>query len=153
LSRFWVNFKHIKRSIHALFQAKMAEKSHGYCAIAPWSAFNATVIATITDQTNGDGIMPTGEQTQGAAWARALLRWAGWRIQFSGLPVRKGVIIAYPHTSNWDFIVGILFKWGTGVQLHFWAKEGLFRGLSRYTLGPLMRRWARSRWIAVQRTA
>jgi 1-acyl-sn-glycerol-3-phosphate acyltransferase len=80
-------------------------------------------------------------QFQGAAWARALLRLFGWTVQFNGLPGPKGVIIAYPHTSNWDFVVGILTKWAVGVPLNFWAKEGLFRGLSRYTLGPLMRRW------------
>jgi 1-acyl-sn-glycerol-3-phosphate acyltransferase len=67
-------------------------------------------------------------QFRGAAWARAL-------------PGKRGVIIAYPHTSNWDFVVGILAKWSMGVPLNFWAKEGLFRGISRYTLGPLMRAW------------
>jgi 1-acyl-sn-glycerol-3-phosphate acyltransferase len=73
-----------------------------------------------------------------AAW---LLRLFGWQVKFDGLPGNKGVIIAYPHTSNWDFVVGILAKWAMGVTLNFWAKEGLFTGLSRYTLGPLMRRW------------
>jgi 1-acyl-sn-glycerol-3-phosphate acyltransferase len=80
-------------------------------------------------------------QFRGAAWARALLRVFGWTVKFNGLPGKRGVIIAYPHTSNWDFVVGILAKWSMGVPLNFWAKEGLFRGISRYTLGPLMRAW------------
>jgi 1-acyl-sn-glycerol-3-phosphate acyltransferase len=80
--------------------------------------------------------------------ARALLRCFGWRVAFDGLPGPKGVIIAYPHTSNWDFVVGILAKWAMGVPLNFWAKEGLFSGVARYTLGPLMRTWGA---IAVDR--
>ncbi len=73
--------------------------------------------------------------------AARLLRWAGWRIDWRGLPAAHGVFVAYPHTSNWDFLVGILVKWAIGVPLRFWAKEGLFTGLARYTLGPLMRYW------------
>jgi 1-acyl-sn-glycerol-3-phosphate acyltransferase len=80
-------------------------------------------------------------QYRGSPLARALLRAFGWRVEFNGLPGPKGVIIAYPHTSNWDFVVGILAKWSMGVPLKFWAKEGLFRGVSRFTLGPLMRAW------------
>jgi 1-acyl-sn-glycerol-3-phosphate acyltransferase len=80
-------------------------------------------------------------QFQGRGWARWLLRLFGWQVVFDGLPGPKGVIIVYPHTSNWDFIIGILCVWAIGVPLKFWAKEGLFTGLSRFTLGPLMRRW------------
>lgn len=56
-----------------------------------------------------------------------LLRWAGWQLVFDGLPARQGVIIVYPHTSNWDFIVGILAKWALGLQVAFWGKDSLFR--------------------------
>ena len=80
-------------------------------------------------------------QFQGRGWARWLLRLLGWQVVFDGLPGPKGVIIVYPHTSNWDFVIGILCVWAIGVPLKFWAKEGLFTGLSRFTLGPLMRRW------------
>ena len=74
-------------------------------------------------------------------FARWLLKLFGWRVEFHGLPATHGVIIAYPHTSNWDFIVGIFAKWSMGLPMNFWAKEGLFTGLSRFTLGPLMRYW------------
>jgi 1-acyl-sn-glycerol-3-phosphate acyltransferase len=73
-----------------------------------------------------------------AAW---LLRLVGWRIDWHGLPAQHGVFVAYPHTSNWDFIVGILAKWAIGVPLKFWAKEGLFTGIASFTIGPLMRYW------------
>ena len=77
----------------------------------------------------------------GSALAAWLLRLAGWRIDWHGLPAQHGVFIAYPHTSNWDFIVGILAKWAFGIPLKFWAKEGLFTGIARFTIGPLMRYW------------
>jgi len=67
-----------------------------------------------------------------------LLRLAGWRIRFDGLPAAQGVAIAYPHTSNWDFVVGILAKWGIGIPVTFWGKDSLFRV-------PLLGRWMR--WI------
>ncbi len=89
-------------------------------------------------------------QFKGSPTARRLLRWAGWRIDWHGLPTAHGVFIAYPHTSNWDFVVGILVKWAIGIPLRFWAKEGLFTGLARFTIGPLMSYWG---GISVNRKA
>lgn len=77
-------------------------------------------------------------QLRGSALARALLRLAGWRILFDGLPAAQGVAIVYPHTSNWDFVVGLLAKWGIGIPVTFWGKDSLFRI-------PLLGRWMR--WI------
>lgn len=75
---------------------------------------------------------------RGSRIARALLRLAGWRLLFDGLPARQGVAVIYPHTSNWDFVVGVLAKWGIGIPVTFWGKDSLFRV-------PLMGRWMR--WI------
>jgi hypothetical protein len=51
----------------------------------------------------------------GSSLARALLRLAGWGLVFDGLPARQGVFIAYPHTSNCYFVVGVLAKWARGL--------------------------------------
>ena len=59
--------------------------------------------------------------------ARGLLRLAGWRLLYEGLPAKQGVIMVYPHTSNWDFVVGVLAKWACGLQLRFWGKDSLFK--------------------------
>jgi 1-acyl-sn-glycerol-3-phosphate acyltransferase len=75
---------------------------------------------------------------RGSALARALLRAIGWRLEFHGLPARQGVVIVYPHTSNWDFPLGLLTKWALGFPVHFWGKDSLFRV-------PLFGRWMR--WI------
>ena len=73
-------------------------------------------------------------QLRGSTAARALLRLAGWRVAFDGLPARQGVLIVYPHTSNWDFIVALLAKWSIGLHVSFWGKAALFRI-------PLFGRW------------
>jgi 1-acyl-sn-glycerol-3-phosphate acyltransferase len=88
-----------------------------------------------------DKTLKTPITFRGSSLARGFLRLFGWQVVFEGLPGSHGVIIVYPHTSNWDFVVGILAKWATGIPLSFWAKEGLFTGFAKYTLGPLMRFW------------
>lgn len=77
-------------------------------------------------------------QLRGSAAARALLRLAGWRLLFDGLPAAQGVIVVYPHTSNWDFVWGMLTKWAVGVPVTFWGKAALFEV-------PLFGRWLR--WV------
>lgn len=75
-------------------------------------------------------------QLKGSALARALLRVLGWRLMGDGLPARQGVIVVYPHTSNWDFPVGLLAKWALGLHVTFWGKDSLFKP-------PLFGRWMR----------
>jgi len=76
-----------------------------------------------------------------ASFARWLLGLFGWRVDFNGMPGPKGIAIVYPHTSNWDFVIGLLAKWVIPVPIHFVGKESLFRGLTGATLGRLMHRW------------
>jgi 1-acyl-sn-glycerol-3-phosphate acyltransferase len=68
--------------------------------------------------------------------ARRVLRLCGWTVDAPGLPAEQGVILVYPHTSNWDFVVGLLAKWAIGLQLRFWGKDSLFKA-------PLLGRWMR----------
>ena len=57
----------------------------------------------------------------------ALLRLFGWRVLFVPPSVPKAVVIVYPHTSNWDFIVGILWRSTVAVPIGFIGKDTLFR--------------------------
>jgi 1-acyl-sn-glycerol-3-phosphate acyltransferase len=66
-------------------------------------------------------------QFQGSRLALWCLQRAGWQLDFDGLPARQGVIAVYPHTSNWDFIVGIFAKWAMGLSVTIWGKDSLFR--------------------------
>jgi 1-acyl-sn-glycerol-3-phosphate acyltransferase len=75
---------------------------------------------------------------RGSALAAVVLRVAGWSIRFDGLPAAQGVVVVYPHTSNWDFVVGMLAKWAVGIEVTFWGKASLFAV-------PLLGRWLR--WL------
>lgn len=75
---------------------------------------------------------------QGSRLARWMLGLFGWTVDAPGLPAEQGVILVYPHTSNWDFVIGLLAKWALGLQLRFWGKDSLFKA-------PLLGHWMR--WI------
>lgn len=64
----------------------------------------------------------------GARISAAAMRLAGWRLVYVPPPGPKSVIIVYPHTSNWDFPVGLLARSVAGIRCHFAAKDTLFRG-------------------------
>jgi 1-acyl-sn-glycerol-3-phosphate acyltransferase len=64
---------------------------------------------------------------QGSRLAHWILKMLGWRLDFEGFPARQGVAIVYPHTSNWDFPIGMLAKWALGVPARFWGKDSLFK--------------------------
>jgi len=86
-------------------------------------------------------------QLRGSSGATLLLRILGWRVDFEGLPALQGVMVVYPHTSNWDFVIAILAKWAIGFPVNFWAKDSLFKI-------PLFGRWLA--WVggvAVNRSA
>jgi 1-acyl-sn-glycerol-3-phosphate acyltransferase len=68
--------------------------------------------------------------------ARSLLERKGWKIVFEPPPAPKGLVVVYPHTSNWDFIVGVLYKFAVGLQANWVGKDTLFR----WPLGPLFER-------------
>lgn len=69
------------------------------------------------------------------ALGRALLALAGWRVEGELPDRRKLVAIVAPHTSNWDFVVGILVVFALGLRVRFLGKHTLFRP----PLGGLMR--------------
>jgi 1-acyl-sn-glycerol-3-phosphate acyltransferase len=59
---------------------------------------------------------------------RAALALLGWRIEGSFPNVPKAVIIVAPHTSNWDFVVGIATLFALGLSTSYLAKHSLFHG-------------------------
>jgi 1-acyl-sn-glycerol-3-phosphate acyltransferase len=81
---------------------------------------------------------PHPVQFKGNRIAQWLLRRLGWRFEFEGLPARQGVFVVYPHTSNWDFPIGLLLKWAMGIEVNFWGKDSLFRF-------PIFSHWLR--WV------
>ncbi len=81
-----------------------------------------------------------------------ILRRAGWTVEVVPPDRPKGVVIVYPHTSNWDFVVGYLAKVASGLGLRWIGKEALFRpplGVLFRALGGIpVRRGARAGLVA-----
>lgn len=65
----------------------------------------------------------------------ALYRRHGWRAEGVVPAPRRFVIIAAPHTSNWDFLYFLGLTQALGIDAHFMAKKQLFR----WPLGGFMR--------------
>ena len=58
--------------------------------------------------------------------ARFILKILGWKV-INELPdAKKYVLIAAPHTSNWDFPLGILAKSSQNIKLNYLGKGALF---------------------------
>ena len=64
---------------------------------------------------------------------RIILKMLGWQLEEQLPATKKYVLIGYPHTSNWDFILGMLAKWAMGMPLNWVAKHSMFWG----PLGPI----------------
>ncbi|CCM62947.1 MAG: lysophospholipid acyltransferase family protein [Candidatus Microthrix sp.] len=69
---------------------------------------------------------------------KVLARFFLWlsRLTFVGEPPKEScVLVAGPHTSNWDFLFMLSYAWVTDVPLRWLGKEELFKG----PMGPIMR--------------
>lgn len=66
---------------------------------------------------------------------RAMLAAMGWRVEGEVPNLPKLVIGVAPHTSNWDFIVGVAAMFALDLRIEFLGKHTLFRG----PLGAFMR--------------
>ena len=58
-------------------------------------------------------------------WAR-ILKWAGWETDITVPQQDKCVICVAPHTSNWDFILGLAAYRSLGRKANFLMKEFWF---------------------------
>lgn len=81
--------------------------------------------------------MPRVRPNAFARWlGRALLRLGGWRVRGEIPNLPQLVLIAAPHSSNWDGVWGFAAKLALGVEIRVLGKAELFW----WPLGPLLRR-------------
>ncbi len=66
---------------------------------------------------------------------KVLLDAAKWTIEGEVPSAKKFVLIAAPHTSNWDFVYAMAYVSAKGLPVRWMGKDALFRGPQR----PLMR--------------
>ncbi|MCB1961077.1 MAG: 1-acyl-sn-glycerol-3-phosphate acyltransferase [Rhodocyclaceae bacterium] len=69
-------------------------------------------------------------------WAALILKRAGWTLELPTPPGPKLVLLMYPHTSNWDFVLGLLARFACGWPVRWIGKHSLFRP----PFGALLRR-------------
>ena len=67
---------------------------------------------------------------------RTALRLGGWRMVGAFPDIPRAVLVAAPHSSNWDGVWGIAAKLAMGVRLSILGKHSLFH---IPLLGPLLR--------------
>ena len=60
---------------------------------------------------------------------RALIRLSGWHLEGVLPDVPKVVIAVAPHTTNWDFVIGVMVLWALDIKISFLGKHTLFRGV------------------------
>lgn len=60
-------------------------------------------------------------------FARVLLRLLGWRLDGARPQFDRYVLIAAPHTSNWDFPLMLLFATAFDIKITWMGKHSLFR--------------------------
>ena len=65
---------------------------------------------------------------------RAVLRIAGWRVEGSAPREPKYVLIAAPHTSNWDLLYLLALSFRLGVKVSWLGKDSLFKGPMGFVL-------------------
>lgn len=68
-------------------------------------------------------------------WGK-LLHKAGWRVDITAPHLDKCIICVAPHTSNWDFIIGLAAYKSLGYKANFLMKKFWFF----WPMGILMRR-------------
>ncbi len=56
-----------------------------------------------------------------------VLKMMGWKLEKNLPPEKKFVVIAAPHTSNWDFLFFLLYVWAIGHKIKWGGKHTLFK--------------------------
>ena len=76
--------------------------------------------------------LPPSIPVRGNAFSRAIGRGmmtiTGWKFEGTVPDEPKFVLIVAPHTSNWDFFVGLWAYFALGFRISFLGKHTVFRG-------------------------
>ena len=81
-----------------------------------------------------DRLTPARLPTIKQRMALRVLHLCGWKMMYRPLPGPRGILVVYPHTSNWDFPIGLFGKWALDLPFRWLAKDSLFRI-------PLLGKW------------
>ena len=71
--------------------------------------------------------IPQRTQPIRALIGRTVFKLTGWKLVGNLPNESKLVIVALPHSSNFDFILALSVIWGWGLKINFMAKHTLFK--------------------------
>jgi len=71
------------------------------------------------------------------AFFRLILKIFGWKTVNVLPQVSRYVVIAAPHTSNWDFPLGICYIFSAGMPFRYMGKDALFKWPQKYLFRAL----------------
>ena len=75
--------------------------------------------------------VPPHHRGKRSALTRALARWFlrvnGWRVSGSVPEHPRFIVVAGPHTSNWDFVYGLSAAVAMNLDIHWLGKNTLFK--------------------------
>lgn len=89
-----------------------------------------------SDSKKHSGGLPLRNSLIGRWLGLSGLKILGWKIKGELPDVPKTVAIAFPHTSNWDFVIGLLVMLATNLNASWIGKAEMFR----WPLGGLWKR-------------
>ena len=69
------------------------------------------------------------------AIANAVLKIMGYKVAGEPPQAKAYVMVAAPHTSNWDFVLMLAIAWSQGISPVWLGKKEMFKG----PLGPMFR--------------
>lgn len=88
-----------------------------------------------------DKLVPETLPRQGPAWLANLAAWGfakrGWTATGDMVDAPKAILAVAPHTSNWDFFIGLFALFALRLKVSFFGKHTLFVP----PLGWLMRKF------------
>lgn len=61
-----------------------------------------------------------------AAW---VLTKRGWRVEGELINQKKAILAVAPHTSNWDFFIGLFVVFSFKLNINFFGKHTIFAPL------------------------
>ena len=62
---------------------------------------------------------------------------SGWKIEGTLPNINKIVVVCAPHTSNWDFIIGMMMVLSIDIRVNFLAKKSIFVPIFKIILNKL----------------
>ncbi|WP_414830726.1 1-acyl-sn-glycerol-3-phosphate acyltransferase [Alteromonas sp. H39] len=77
-----------------------------------------------------ESLVPDAMPRQGPAWLATIAAWGfrqrGWTASGKMVDAPKAILAVAPHTSNWDFFIGLFVLFALRLKVSFFGKHTIF---------------------------